>query len=54
MRDVLEGVAMALLLLVALLAAYLLVVFLIAGADFEEFRRILESLWKSGALSTVT
>jgi hypothetical protein len=53
MRDILEGAAMALLLLVALLVAYLLVVFLIAGANLEEFRRILESLWRSGALSTL-
>ena len=42
---------MAVLLLVALSAVYLLAVFLIAGADIEEFRRILESLWRSGALS---
>ena len=51
MRDILEGTVMAVLLLVALLVAYLLVVFVIAGANLEEFRRILESLWRSGALS---
>lgn len=48
MRDIIEGAAMALLLIVALFAAYLLVVFLIAGADFETFRQILKSLWESG------
>jgi len=52
MRDALEGTVMALLLLVALFVAYLLVVFLIiAGANFDEFIRILKSLWRSGALS---
>ena len=50
-KDILEGAGMAVLLLAALFAAYLLAVFLIAGADFEEFRRILESLWRSGVLS---
>jgi hypothetical protein len=43
-RDVLEGAAMAILLLVALLVAYLLAVFLIARADLEVFIQILKSL----------
>jgi hypothetical protein len=48
MRDILEGVAMAVIFLVVLLVAYLLVVFLLAGANFEEFIRILKSLWRTG------
>ena len=44
MRDILEGAAMAILLLVALLGAYLLVVFFLARADFEAFVEILKSL----------
>jgi hypothetical protein len=47
MKDVLEGVVMALLLIAALSAAYLLAVFLIAGANVETFIRILESLWSN-------
>ena len=44
MRDILEGAAMAILLLGALLVAYLLVVFLIAGLNLEAFVEILKSL----------
>jgi hypothetical protein len=43
-RDILEGAAMAILLLVALLGAYLLVVFFLAGANLGEFIEILKSL----------
>ena len=44
MRDIIEGTAMALLLIVALLAAYLILVFLLAGANLEVFVEILKSL----------
>jgi hypothetical protein len=43
-RDILEGAAMAILLLLALCVAYLLVVFFLAGANLEEFIEILKSL----------
>jgi hypothetical protein len=43
-RDVLEGATMAILLLVALLVAYLLVVFFLARANLEVFMQILKSL----------
>ena len=44
MRDILEGAAMAILLLVALLVAYLIIVFFLAGANLEVFIQILGSL----------
>jgi hypothetical protein len=44
MKEILEGVSMALLLMVVLTAAYLLAVFVLAGLDAEEFRRLIESL----------
>ena len=44
MRDILEGAAMAILLLVALLVTYLILVFALAGANLEVFIQILESL----------
>ena len=47
MRDIFEGALAAVLLLAALLGAWLLAVFLIAGANPETFLRILESLLKS-------
>jgi hypothetical protein len=43
-RDILEGAVMAIVLLVALLIAYFLLVFALAGADFEAFVEILKSL----------
>jgi len=43
-RDILEGAAMAILLLLALCVAYLLVVFFLAGANLAEFIEILKSL----------
>jgi hypothetical protein len=43
-RDILEGAAMAILLLVALLVAYLILVFALAGANLEVFIQILKSL----------
>ena len=51
MRDVLEGIGMALLFIAVLCAAYLLAVFIIAGANFEAFVQIIESLWSSSAAS---
>jgi hypothetical protein len=44
MRDILEGAAMAALVIAVLAAAYLLIAFLLAGADAEKFRWIMESL----------
>ena len=45
MRDSLEGVAMALLLLAALCVVYLLAVFILSGANPARSLEILYSLW---------